>query len=170
MLDRSKHSDSIYLVERVLCIYKQKKLGSSVPGGTDSEEIQGWLLKFGENSTRLSTSVETFVDWLADGSLTWAVYCAFMSGWLIALEKQPGVRSVGVGETWRHIFSKIVRKVTGPEATMACQDDLLCAVLKVVIDSTIHGVKDIWDKNPSTEEWVFLLLDTKNAFNKINRV
>ena len=37
---------------------------------------------------------------------------------LIALDKQPGVRPVGVGETWRLIFAKIVLKVTGPETTM----------------------------------------------------
>ena len=54
----------------------------------------------------LSTSVETFVDWLSNGSPPWAAYCAFMSGRLIALDKQPDVRPVGVGETWRRLFAK----------------------------------------------------------------
>ena len=98
-------------------------LGSSGPGGTDSGALQGWLLKFGEGSNRLRTSIETFVDWSANGSPTWAYYRVFMSGWLIALDKQPGVRPVGVGETWRRLFANIVLKVTGPEATMKCQDD-----------------------------------------------
>ena len=40
----------------------RKLLGASVPGGTYSEALQVWILKFGEDSTRLSTSVETFVD------------------------------------------------------------------------------------------------------------
>ena len=53
-----------------------------------------------------------------------------MSGRLIALDKQPGVRLVGVGETWRRLFANIVIKVTGPESTMARQDDQLCAGLK----------------------------------------
>ena len=74
-------------------------MGISGPGGTDSEALQGLLLKCGEDSTRLRTSVETFVDWLANGSPHWAAYHAFMSGRPIALAKQPGVRSVGVGET-----------------------------------------------------------------------
>ena len=47
-----------------------------------------------------------------------AAYCAFMSGWMIAIDKQPGVRPVGIGETWRLLLGKIVLKVTGPEATM----------------------------------------------------
>ena len=71
--------------------------GSSGPGGTDLETIQVWLMKFGEDSTKLLTTVETFVGWLANGSPTLAAYRAFMSGHLIALEKQPGVRPVGVG-------------------------------------------------------------------------
>ena len=84
------------------------------------EVLQVWLLKFGEDSTILRTSVETFFDWLADGIPPWAAYCAFMSGRLIALDKQPGVQTVDIGEMWRCIFAMIVLKITGPEATMAC--------------------------------------------------
>ena len=86
------------------------------------------------------------------GSPPWAAYRAFISGQLITLDKQPGVRPVGVGETWRHLFAKIVCKVTGPEATMACQDKQLCARLKAGIDSTIYGVQALWDENLSTKE------------------
>ena len=50
------------ITEEALESVAQKKLGGSGPGGTDSEELQGWLLKFGEDCTRLRTSVETFVD------------------------------------------------------------------------------------------------------------
>ena len=57
-------------------------LGSTTRGGG---------LKFGEDRKRLRTSVENFVDLLANGSLPWAAYRAFMSGHLIGLEKQPSV-------------------------------------------------------------------------------
>ena len=75
-----------------------------------------------------------------------------MSGRLIAIDKQPGVRPVGVGETWRRLFSEIVLKVTVPEATMVCQDDQRCAGLKSGINSAIHGIQALWDENLSTEE------------------
>ena len=75
---------------------------------------------------------------------------SFMSSRLVLLDKQTGVRPVGVRETWRHIFSKIVIKVTGPEATMTCQHDQLCSGLKVGIDGAFHGVQDIWDENLTT--------------------
>ena len=77
-------------------------------------------------------------------------YCAFMSGRLIALDKQPGVRPVGVGETWRRLISKIVLKVTGPEVTIVCQGEHLCARRKAGINSAIHGVQYLWDENSST--------------------
>ena len=78
-----------------------------------------------------------------------------MSGRLIEIDKQTGIRPVGVGEMWRRRFSKILLKVTGLEATMAYQDDQLCAGIKAGIDGTIYGIQDLWDKNASTEEWFF---------------
>ena len=98
----------VKITEEAIESVAQTLLGSSGPGGTDSEAPQGWLLKLCDDITRLCTSIETFVHWLANGSPPWAAYCAFMSGRLIALDKQTGVRPVGVGEMWRHIFSKIV--------------------------------------------------------------
>ena len=53
---------------------------------------------------------------------------------------------------------------------MVCQDDQLCAGLKAGIYGAIHGVQSLLDKNSSTEEWGFLLVDAKNAFNEIQWV
>ena len=64
-----------------------------------------------------------------------------MSGRLIILDKLPGVRLMGVGETWRHLFSKCVLKVTGYEATYACKDEHICTGLKAVIDGAVHRVQ-----------------------------
>ena len=75
---------------------------------------------------------------------------------------------VEVGETWRRIFSKIMLKITGPEATMACQHDQLCAGIKEGINGAFHGVQDIWDEKLTTEDWGFLIVDAKNTFNEID--
>ena len=89
--------------------FMHKLSGSSGTGGTDSEYLQGWLLKFREDIKRLRTSVENFSNWLANGILPWAAYNKSMSGRLIALYKQPGVHTVGVGETWRYLFANCMR-------------------------------------------------------------
>ena len=39
----------------------RKCLGSPVPGGTDSEALHGWLLKFGEDSKILRIILEIFI-------------------------------------------------------------------------------------------------------------
>ena len=62
------------------------------------------------------------------------------------------------------------KSVTGIESTMTFQDDQLCAILKAGIDGSVHRVQDIWDENLTTEDWGFLLVDAKNAFNDIDRV
>ena len=61
-------------------------------------------------------------------------------------------------------------KVTGPKVTMACQDDHLFAGLKVGIDGAVHGVQAIWDENLTTDNWGFLLVYAKNAFNRVNQI
>ena len=94
--------------------------------------------------------METFLDWLDNGSPPWEDYRVFMSGRLVALDKHPGVRPVGVGETWRRLFSKIVLNVTGPEATMACHYEQLCAGLKAEIYGAIRGVQALWDEKLTT--------------------
>ena len=96
-----------------------------------------------EDSKGLHGSVETFVDWIANKSPPREAYRAFMPGRLIALDKQPGVHLVGVGETWICLFANIVLRVTIPEATSACQDDQMCDRLAAVIDGTVHGVQAI---------------------------
>ena len=104
----------------------------------DSEDLQGCLLKFCKDSKIFRISAETFYDWIENKSLPWAAYRVFMPGSMIALDKQPGVRPVKVGETWRHIFAKIVLKTTGLEATMPCQDKQLCAGIKAGIGGEVH--------------------------------
>ena len=131
------------ITEEAVELVARKISGSSGPGGTDSEALQGRLLKLGEDNTRLRTGVETFVNWLVNGIPPWAAYRVFMSGRLIASDKQTGVRPVGVGEKWRSLFTNIVIKVTGPEATMACQDDQRRAGLKAGIDGVVHRVQSI---------------------------
>ena len=145
-----------------------KLSGSSGTGGTDSEYLQGWLLKFREDSKKLRTSVKFFFDWIANRSPTWAAYCSFMSSGLITIDKQPGVRPVQWGETWIRIFTKCVLRVAGPEAPNTCQNYHLCAGLKAWIDSAVHRAQDIWYTKSTTEDWGFLLTDEKNSFNDIN--
>ena len=158
------------ITEDVVKSVVRKIPGRSGSGGTDSEALHGWLLKFWEDRKILRISVDIFVDWIANKITHWAVYREFISDCLIELEKWPGVCPVVIRETWRRLFSKCVLRGMGPKATNACKYEQLCAGLKAGINGPLHGVKDIWDANYSTKDWGFLLVDVNNDFNEINRI
>ena len=80
--------------------------GGARPGGTNSVSLQHWLLRFGAASADLRLIVGDFIEWMSNGRPPWSVYRVLMSGLLIALDKQPGIRPVGVGEKWRRNMVK----------------------------------------------------------------
>ncbi len=80
--------------------------GSAGLGGTDAYALSHWLLKFGTASCKLRVALAGLSAWLANGFPPWAAYRALMAGRLLALDKCPGVRPIGVGETWRRCIAK----------------------------------------------------------------
>ena len=91
-------------------------------------------------------------------------YYLFISVRLNALEKQPGFCPVRVGETWRHIFSKCVLRVTVPVSNSVFQYVRIYEGLKAAIDVSVHGVSASCDTKSATENWGFLLVYAKKRF------
>eukprot|EP00957_Ditylum_brightwellii_P181164 13799586-Ditylum_brightwellii.AAC.1 len=58
--------------------------------------------------------------WLANKSPPWAAYCALMAGRLVALDKCPGTRPVGIGEIFCRLWAKLVLRSAGDQAKAAC--------------------------------------------------
>jgi hypothetical protein len=108
-------------------------------------------------------------EWLANTSLPWARYRAIMASRLIALDKCPGVRPIGVGETLRRLLAKCVLAVAGEEAKLACGAEQVCAGMEGGIEAAIHAAKELVAQHQSEEDWDFLLIDARNAFNEGNR-
>ena len=92
-----------------------------------------------------------------------------MRGRLIALDKHPGTRPVGVGETWRRMMAKCLLRVAGPEAKAACGTTQLAGGVEVGIEGAIHAMRVLWEEHQNEEDWGFLLIDARNAFNEENR-
>ena len=101
---------------------------------------------------------------------------------LIEIDKCPGVRPIGIGETWRRLFSKCNVLHTIDSATIICGNKQLCAGLESGIEGAIHSTKQWWDiredefqdmsqqDTNTSDPWGFLLVDASNAFNRINRI
>jgi hypothetical protein len=77
----------------------RKLSGGTGLGGVDSYTLKHWLLGFGKVSRELRNTVTDFVSWMANEIPPGAAMRALRAGRLIALEKNPGVRPVGIGET-----------------------------------------------------------------------
>jgi hypothetical protein len=92
-----------------------------------------------------------------------------MAGRLLALDKCPGIRPIGIGETWRRAIAKCILKVAGKDAKETCGIDQLCAGLESGIEGAIHAMNHMWELHSMEEEWGFLLIDASNAFNEQNR-
>jgi hypothetical protein len=97
------------------------------------------------------------------------IYHMLMAGRLVALDKCPGVWSIGVGETWWQAITKSVLLMTGKDVKVSCGIDQLCAGLESGIKGGIHAMQHVWDAHHQEEEWGFLLIDAHNTFNEQNR-
>ena len=100
----------------------------------------------------------TFVD---PGGLS-----AFASCRLIALDKCPGVRPIGVGETVRRIIAKAVLSVLKGDIREAAGSSQLCAGQLSGCEAAVHSVQTLFG-SPDTE--AVMLVDATNAFNSLNR-
>ena len=70
----------------------------------------------------------------------WVVYQSFMAGQLIGIDKEPGVRSVGVGETCFRMVVKCVLSVAGTEAKYACGMEKFCILMEAIIEGGFHAM------------------------------
>ena len=85
---------------------------------------------------------------------------------LVALDKCPEVRPIGVGETLR-ITGKTVCMLTRCDLEDICGISQLCSGVRSGIEGAIHTVRDLFDEHQE-EGWGVLLIDASNTFNSIN--
>ena len=122
--------------------------GAAGPSGVDAVALRNWALRFGTVSEALRTELAAWVNWLGNTSPPFAAYRAMMACRLVALDKCPGVRPVGIGEIFRRLFAKCVMKTVGPQATAACGSVNLCAGLAAGIEGAVHAIRDRWESPP----------------------
>lgn len=169
--------------------------GAAGPDGVDSVDLRNWLLRFGHESDLLRTEMAKWCEWLANSHPPWAAYRGLMAGRLVALDKLPGVRPLGIGSIFRRLLAKGLIAVIGQQATSACSNLNLCAGLPAGIEGAVHAVRQVTTPVrsagevplppappaeeapvPQTGESVesviptgTLLVDARNGFNELNR-
>ena len=140
--------------------------GGSGPSNLDSEGWRRMLLSnsFGDSSESLCQSISRVARKMCterSDSID-----AFLACRLIPLDKNPGLRPIGVGEVLRRIIGKAVMSTTKEHVKKSVGSLQVCAGQEAGCEAAIHAMKDIFQQE-DTE--AVLLIDAANAFNSINR-
>ncbi|ETW95667.1 MAG: hypothetical protein ETSY2_47825 [Candidatus Entotheonella gemina] len=85
---------------------------------------------------------------------------------LIALNKNPGARPIGIGDTARRIIAKAVLFIAASDIQNAAGCLQLCGGQMSGIEAAVHATRSAFE---SDDVEAVLLVDATNAFNHINR-
>ena len=138
--DRMECLVQLDCTEEIVQDIVEKLQGGAGPSSVDALALKKWLLNHGAASQILREELAAWTEWLSNGHPPWAAYRAMMYCRLVALDKCPGVRPVGIGEVWRRAIAKCVLAECGDDAKAACGSTQLCAGLEAGIEGAIHAV------------------------------
>lgn len=91
---------------------------------------------------------------------------SFVACTLIPLNKNPGVRPIGIGEVLRRIVGKAIISHLKDNITNAAGSLQLCAGQQSGCETAVHAMRQIFEQQ---ETDAILLVDASNAFNSMNR-
>ena len=143
-----------------------KVKGSAGPSGADSSAWKRFCTAFRRASDELCSAISTVARKLCTTFVAPEGIAAYNACRLIAIDKCPGVRPIGIGEVVRRIIGKAVLGVISPDIQSVTGTVQLCTGQIAGIESAIHAMRHIF-LNPLSEG--MLLIDAKNAFNSLNR-
>ena len=153
-----------------LCIQRAalKTKGSAGPSGMHADLFRSILCsnKHHAESKELREQIALLTRRLSTTVFDPSLLEALVSCRLVPLDKKPGVRPIGVGETLRRIMGKAVSWVLKEEIKTAAGPLQTCASHGAGAEAAIHGMREIYERD-DTE--AVLLIDASNAFNRLNR-
>ena len=144
---------------------KQTK-GAAGPSGLDAHGWRRLCCTFKEASDELCHSLALLARRLCTQYVQPSTLAPFLACRLIALDKRPGVRPIGICEVVRRITSKAILFVIKGDIQEAAGSCQLCGGQIAGIEAAVHAVRQLFN-NENTE--ALLLVDASNAFNSLNR-
>lgn len=140
--------------------------GSAGPSGLNAGNWKRMCSSFRRTSEDLCKSIARLARRLCTGYVDPEGISALVACRLIALDKCPGVRPVGIGETLRRLISKAVLQVARDDIQRVVGCLQLCAGQEAACEAGILAMRSLFEDG--TVEAV-LLVDASNAFNSLNR-
>jgi len=141
--------------------------GAAGPSGIDAHGWRRLCTSFHSASSELCVAMSSFARRLCTAFLSPQLLSPFVMCRLIALDKNPGVRPIGVCEVMRRIVAKAVLFILRDDIQEAAGARQLCAGQLSGVEAAVHAVRKVFE-DENTE--AVLLVDASNAFNSLNRV
>ena len=140
--------------------------GAAGPSGLDATSWKRLCTSFKGASTDLCESLAATARRICTCYVDPRGLSSFVACRLIALDKCPGVRPIGIGETVRRIIGRATAKVLSDDIQAAAGPLQLCAGHQSGCESAVHAMRQVFE---SSETQAIILVDAKNAFNTLNR-
>ena len=138
---------------------------SAGPSTLDAADCRRLLSAFGETTTNLCKIVAKFSKRLAESIIPPDDLIADNGCRLVALDKCPGVGSIGIGEVMRCITGRIIVDCIRQDLTFLGGNMQLCLGQKCGIEHAIHSLRrKFFDSGNEA-----ILIDAKIALNVLNR-
>ena len=140
--------------------------GSAGPSGLDAHDWRRLCTSFKGASTKLCNSLAYTARRICTALVDPKSISPLLACRLIALDKTPGVRPIGIGDTARRIIAKAVLSVVRTDVQNASGCLQLCGGQISGIEAAVHAVRNAFN---SEDCEAALLVDVSNAFNSLNR-
>ena len=150
----------------LICNAALRTRGAAGPSGLDAFGWRRLCTSFQQASDDLCCSLALVARKLCTSCVDPDGIIALVACRLIALDKFPGVRPIGVGEVVRRIITKAVLSIVKLDVLEVAGSLQLCAGQDAGNEAAVHAMRAIFCDD-STE--AVLLVDASNAFNCLNR-
>ena len=140
--------------------------GAAGPSGLDAHEWRRLCTSHKGASRDLCAALALVTRRLCSSYVHPSPLAPLLACRLIALNKNPGVRPIGIGDTARRIIAKAVLSIAAPEIQDASGCLQLYGGQMSGIEAAVHATRSAF-REDNVE--AILLVDATNAFNRINR-
>ena len=143
-----------------------KTQGSAGPSGLDAAGWKRMCTSYQNDSDQLCEAIARLAIRVSTTCVDPEGLTSFVACRLIALDKCPGVRPIGVGEVLRRIVSKTILSLVREDIQRAVGPLQLCVGHEAGCEAAVHALRTMF-KDQESE--AVLLVDASNAFNSLNR-
>ena len=140
--------------------------GAAGPSGMDAATWKRLCSSFKTASTELCDALAATARKLCSQHVDPSGVSALVACRLIALDKCPGVRPIGVGETARRIIGRAIARAISEDIQEAAGPLQVCAGHLSGCEAAVSAARKLFIA-PDTEATI--LVDASNAFNALNR-